>query len=296
MIKNKISGWLVLDKTKGISSAKALNAVKKLLPKKKGEKIKVGHAGTLDPFATGLLLVAIGEATKLSEYAMSNEKEYIFTMVWGEETNTLDPEGEVIKQSNVMPNSSEIEAVLPNFIGNIKQAPPAFSAIKISGKRSYDLARKGEEIELPARNVECHSLKIISHNNNATEILVKCGKGFYIRSLARDIAYKLNSCAYVSELRRTKIGQFTVNEAVIAEDLSAEVLVENLHPIDKVLNIKKFNITLEESNRLSNGLTINTTESLVNNEIIATIHDDNLVALCEFNNGILKPKRVFKDR
>lgn len=234
-----IAGWINLDKPASMTSAGALNRMKRIINVK-----KLGHAGTLDPMATGVLPVAVGNATKLIQYAQNTDKEYEFTVRWGVETNTLDAEGDIIKTSDKIPTEAEIKAVLPEFIGTIMQMPPIFSALKVDGKRAYDLARSGEEVELKPREVKCHSLEIIHTAESAypcCAFRVTSGKGFYVRSLARDIAVKIGTYGSVWALRRTKVGKFDSSNIISLDKLeklmySGASLRETLLPPQLVLD------------------------------------------------------------
>ena len=208
---NLQSGFLLLDKVVGISSAKALYPIKKLVPK----GFKVGHAGTLDPFASGLLVVGVGrDATRLLSEIVGMDKVYEFTIYWGIETNTDDLTGEIINQRSLIPSRLDIEKAIPDFIGLIEQIPPLFSAINLQGKRAYDLARNNIDFELKARQVRVDELYIIGEDINQTSFRMRTGKGCYVRSIARDLARKLGTFGHVSQLRRVSIGQFTVEKAL----------------------------------------------------------------------------------
>ena len=207
--RRDISGWVVLDKGVGMTSTHAVAAVKRALNAK-----KAGHAGTLDPLASGILPIALGEATKTVPYVMDGRKAYVFTVAWGAETNTDDAEGEVVASSEIVPTREAIEALLPRFTGAIEQTPPRFSAIKIGGERAYDLAREGETVELKARPVEVHRLAVVSHEGTRSVLEAECGKGTYVRSLARDLGRALGCLGHVAALRRTRVGPFTEAEAV----------------------------------------------------------------------------------
>ena len=209
-------GWLNLNKPEGVTSAKAVSIVKRLLGVK-----KVGHTGTLDPLACGVLPLAIGEATKLSQYVMADRKSYRFTVEWGKSTSTDDREGEVVAESDKRPSSAEIESLLPEFVGEIMQVPPDFSAIKVAGERSYKKAREGRKVELPARPVQIYSLVLEHADEQQATFTVECGKGTYVRSLARDMGEKLGCYGYVTFLQRSQVGIFTLENAV-SLDLSAE--------------------------------------------------------------------------
>ena len=207
-----LSGWLILDKPRGLGSTQGVSAVKRVLRQNGYAKTKVGHGGTLDPLAEGVLPIALGEATKLAGRMLDASKIYEFTLRFGEETDTLDTEGAVIATSDVRPTRAEVLAILPRFTGGIEQVPPAYSALKVDGQRAYDLARAGEMVELKARTVTIHSLVL---RNDADEgaltevtLVAHVSKGTYIRSLARDIAYGLETCGHVTYLRRTKAGPF----------------------------------------------------------------------------------------
>ncbi|CAM5315324.1 tRNA pseudouridine(55) synthase TruB [Sphingobium scionense] len=237
-------GWIILDKPHGLGSTQAVSAVKRALRTQREvlggtEKSKVGHGGTLDPLATGVLPIAIGEATKLAGRMLDSDKIYDFTIAFGAQTDTLDLEGKVIAQSDVRPTLAQLEAVLPRFTGGIEQAPPAYSAILIDGQRAYDLARKGEEVEMKTRSVTIHALTPVrfelvendaqgfSTGSNRTDegalasvtLTAHVSKGTYIRSLARDIALALGTVGHVTMLRRIKAGPFTLETAISLDKL-----------------------------------------------------------------------------
>lgn len=249
-----IHGWLILDKPLGLTSTQALGRVRRLL---KGKK--AGHAGTLDPLATGILPLAFGEATKLIPYVMDGDKEYEFNVRWGEGRSTDDAEGDVVMTSASRPTEVEIRAALPSFVGKISQKPPIFSAIKIQGERAYDLARAGEIHELAARQVLIHSLELIAINDqDNASFRVRSGKGMYVRSLARDLAQKLGTCGYVSVLRRTKVWPFSLENTVSMdnfEDLAAKNVAQSaLMPIQAALNhIQTLVLTENEAKSLRLG-------------------------------------------
>ena len=198
-----IHGWIILDKPIGMTSTLAVAALRRLLNAK-----KAGHAGTLDPLASGILPLAFGEATKTVPYVVDGEKAYRFTVRWGIETNTDDTEGEAVATSDNRPVQTEIEAILPQFIGVIAQVPPQFSAIKIQGERAYDLARDGETVDLVARNVEIHALRLLSMTADESVFEAECGKGTYIRAIARDMGRFLGCYGHITALRRTRVGPF----------------------------------------------------------------------------------------
>lgn len=218
-----LSGWLILDKPRGLGSTQGVSAVKRVLRQNGYAKTKVGHGGTLDPLAEGVLPIALGEATKLAGRMLDASKVYEFTLRFGAETETLDTEGAVIATSDVRPSLAEVEAALPRFTGPIEQVPPAYSALKVDGQRAYDRARAGEVVELRARAVVIHALEIRQGEGqgplDAVTLVAHGSKGTYIRSLARDIAYALGTCGHVTYLRRTKAGPFLEEQAISLDNL-----------------------------------------------------------------------------
>jgi len=233
-----LHGWLILDKPVGLGSTQAVGAVKRLLRQGGYPKARVGHGGTLDPLASGVLPIAIGEATKLSGRMLDADKAYDFTIQFGIETDTLDAEGKAVAESAVRPTRAAIEAVLPLFTGPIDQLPPAFSALKVGGKRAYDLARAGEEVALATRQVTIHALTLGESRADAlgeATFSARVSKGTYIRSLARDIAHALGTVGHVIMLRRTKAGPFALEQAIsldiLEEAARAARLQELLLPL-----------------------------------------------------------------
>jgi len=216
-----LSGWLILDKPRGMGSTQGVSAVKRVLRQNGYAKTKVGHGGTLDPLAEGVLPIALGEATKLAGRMLDASKIYEFTVKFGAETSTLDTEGEVVATSDVRATLADVEAVLARFTGPIEQVPPAYSALKVGGQRAYDLARAGEVVELKARSVTIHALTVLPETVGADHVtlIAHVSKGTYIRSLARDIAYALGTCGHVTYLRRTKAGPFTQDQAISLDNL-----------------------------------------------------------------------------
>jgi tRNA pseudouridine55 synthase len=253
--KPSVHGWLVLDKPLGLTSTQALGRARRLLNGK-----KAGHGGTLDPLATGILPLAFGEATKLIPYVMDGDKEYEFAVTWGEARATDDGEGAVTATSDVRPGEAAIRAALPQFVGAISQTPPIYSAIKVDGERAYDLARAGEVVELKSRIVQIHSLELIEiADKNTARFRVGSGKGMYVRSLARDLAQKLGTCGYVSALRRTKVGSFTLENSCSMERLQGlagqNEVSTALLPLKSALNgIPTLNLTPQEAHTLRLGL------------------------------------------
>ena len=218
-----LHGWLILDKPLGLGSTQGVSAVKRALRTAGHPKARVGHGGTLDPLATGVLPIAIGEATKLAGRMLDSDKIYDFTIAFGAQTSTLDAEGEVVAESDVRPTRAEVEAVLARFTGPIEQVPPAYSALKVDGKRAYALARAGEEVVLAMRQVTIHALLILpiadGEDLESVTLSAHVSKGTYIRSLARDIALALGTVGHVTMLRRTKAGPFTLAQAISLDKL-----------------------------------------------------------------------------
>ena len=211
----EVNGWVVLDKPIGLTSTHAVARLKRIFNGK-----KAGHAGTLDPLASGILPVAFGEATKTVPFVQDGEKAYRFTIAWGVETDSDDADGEIVAQSDRRPEIEEIRAALTEFIGRIMQRPPAFSAIKIAGERAYDIARDGEVPDLAPRPVEIHALDLVTATRDAATFEARCGKGTYVRALARDLGRKLACYGHVSALRRTRVGPFIEEHAVALENLA----------------------------------------------------------------------------
>ena len=209
-----VDGWIALDKPTGMTSTQAVSRLKRIYNAK-----KAGHAGTLDPLATGLLPVAFGEATKTVPFVQDGEKAYRFTVTWGSETDTDDSEGRTTHESAARPSPAAIEALLPQFIGDILQTPPQFSAIKIAGERAYDLARDGEQVALKPRAVTIYALEIVETSENETQFFMACGKGAYVRAIARDLGRLLGCYGHVTALRRTRVGPFTEEDSYTLDEI-----------------------------------------------------------------------------
>ncbi|MDE2406101.1 MAG: tRNA pseudouridine(55) synthase TruB [Sphingomonadales bacterium] len=215
------SGWIILDKPLGLGSTQAVAAVKRNLREAGfGKKVRVGHGGTLDPLATGVLPIAVGEATKLCGRMLDASKEYAFTVRFGSETDSLDLEGAVIAESTVRPGRADVDAVLARFTGPIEQVPPAYSALKVDGERAYDLARAGREVVLATRAVTVHALRLESCDGESATLVAHVSKGTYIRSLARDIARALGTVGHVTMLRRLRAGPFAEAQAISLDKLN----------------------------------------------------------------------------
>ena len=253
-----LHGWIILDKPVGLGSTQAVSAVKRALREAGEPKTKVGHGGTLDPLASGVLPIALGEATKLAGRMLDATKAYDFTVRFGEQTDTLDLEGKVIATSDVHPSEADVRAILPRFTGLIRQVPPAFSALKVGGERAYDLARAGEEVELQQREVTVHSLDLSEASPDEATLSATVSKGTYIRSLARDIALALGTVGHVTMLRRTRAGPFTLEQAISLDFLhdaaKARQLTRTVLPLDAGLDdIPALPVTPEQARLLRKG-------------------------------------------
>jgi len=298
----RIDGWLVLDKPAGISSAKAVAIARRAF-----NAAKLGHGGTLDPLASGVLPLAFGEATKTVSLVMDGRKTYRFTVRFGQQTETDDAEGDVVATSDVRPQEAEIAAILPRFTGAIEQVPPAFSALKIEGKRAYALARAGAELTLKPRQVEIFRLKLVGRPGPDTaDFEVDCGKGTYIRSLARDIAQALGSVGHVAALRRTRVGKFREEQAISLVKLEAlghiPARFEHLLPVETVLDdIPALAVTEEEAARLRMGQPLPMLRTGLRDRVppmpdstapLRAMSGDRLVALVRSQDGEIRPVRV----
>ena len=290
-----ISGWLVVDKPAGITSTAVVNKVRWAFDAK-----KAGHAGTLDPDATGVLAVALGEATKTVPYITDALKAYVFTVRLGQATNTDDAEGEVIAQSDMRPSEAEITAALPQFIGDIQQVPPKFSAVKIDGERAYKLARDGEDVNLSARDLYVDSLEIVEKPDaDHLTLEMVCGKGGYVRSVARDLGESLGCYGHVRELRRVWSGPFEASDGISLETLDAHAksleLDAFLHPLEQGLDdLPELKCTTEGAAKLRNGnpgMVIASTAEY-GDEAWAS-YDGKAVAVGIYKAGELHPSRVF---
>jgi tRNA pseudouridine55 synthase len=252
-----IHGWIVLDKPAGMTSTQALGKVRRLL-----DAEKAGHGGTLDPIATGVLPIALGEATKTVSYAMDGAKTYRFTVRWGERRTTDDSEGEVIERSALRPGADAIRAALPAFLGVIEQVPPQFCALKVDGERAYDIARQGDAVTLAARPVSIDRYELVGiPDPDHAAFEVDCGKGTYVRSLARDLAEALGTVGHVTALRRLKVGRFTLERSISLDDLAAmeqgAAVEDLLLPVETALDdIPALALTEAEAHRLKHGQTV----------------------------------------
>ncbi|MEO1657921.1 MAG: tRNA pseudouridine(55) synthase TruB [Pseudomonadota bacterium] len=310
----RVHGWLILDKPYDYGSTEAVSRMKWF-----GEAQKAGHAGTLDPLATGILPIAFGEATKTVPFVQDGAKTYRFTARWGERTSTDDREGEVVETSDVRPTTEAIEAALPDFEGEIEQRPPAFSAILVNGERAYDLAREGEAPELKPRAVEIESFTLVDQpdaDHAVFEAVV--GKGTYVRALVRDLAEALGTVAHVSQLRRTRVGPFSEDQSVTMEDVTGHSATErigaeardhgrfdeHLVPLsDALADYPKEKVSMGEATRLRSGQGIvlappraKTLRAGERGALDAVLAEDDTgaVALCKLEGLTLAPTKVFQ--
>ncbi|MFM7083532.1 MAG: tRNA pseudouridine(55) synthase TruB [Hyphomicrobium sp.] len=294
-----VHGWVALDKPKGLTSTQALAQVKRLFNAQ-----KAGHAGTLDPLATGVLPIAFGEATKTVSFAVDDQKSYVFTVRWGAQTSTDDCEGEIVFQSENRPMEESILSQLPTFMGRISQVPPRYSAVKIDGKRAYDLARHGEDVELVSRMVHISHLALVDRPDRDTAVFeVDCGKGTYVRALARDLGRELGCFGHITSLRRTKVGPFLDKECWTLEELTEQADQELLFNKDGPLlpvamplkGLPELLVSPSDAGRLSQGIAI-----LVrgagppqNSGLMYATCQGRIIALGEIDKGALHPIRVF---
>lgn len=258
-MENSINGWLCLDKPAGISSNSAMIKIRKLF------NTKTGYIGTLDPFATGILPIALGEARKFIQYVNEDRKTYVFTMVFGVSTDTLDKDGKETEKLDLIPSAENLADLLPSFVGEQEQIPPKFSALKINGRRACDIMRSGQDVTLSSRKINVFSLDLLENRledeAHAATLRVVCSKGTYVRSLARDIAEKIGSVAYVKSLRRTQSGFFQIKSAIPLEKLQkiedTMALLSFVQPLESPLDdIPALYVSEDEAKKLQNGLRI----------------------------------------
>ncbi len=305
-----IDGWIILDKPEDVTSTDAVARVRRIF-----NANKAGHAGTLDPLASGVLPIALGEATKTVPYLVEAEKSYVFTVRWGVSTATQDREGAIMAQSDVRPTPDAIRAALTAFEGKIEQVPPAYSAIKVEGARAYDLARAGETVELKSRTVVLHAIELLETPSPDESVFsMRCGKGFYVRALVRDLAAALGAEGHVAALRRTCVGPFHVDHAVPLDDLvelgHKGAASERLEPVETALaDIPALAISGEDASKLRQGRPIvllpHVVETLKSKFQTRTVSGQDAsraaLALCEgkavalgdVRAGQFKPIRVF---
>lgn len=280
-------GFLNIYKPKGMTSHDVVSVLRKIT------KIKqIGHTGTLDPFAEGVLPICIGKATRLIEY-LADEKAYIGTVQFGSATTTYDIEGEITKTSSKEISKDDIENALLNFQGEIEQLPPIYSAIKVDGKKLYEYARKGEEVEIKPRKICINEIKLLNFdkNLNQAEIYIDCSKGTYIRSIANDLGENLGVFGHLIKLVRVKAGDFNVEKSIKLEELkSPKNVSDNLfYPLEK-LNYPKIELNQKEFEKISHGMKI---EYNIQNGIIILTYENQLIAMAEVNQNIVKPLKVF---
>jgi tRNA pseudouridine55 synthase len=294
-VKRDVHGWLALDKPVGMTSTHAVSVIKRLFQAK-----RAGHAGTLDPLASGVLPIALGEATKTVPFVMEGRKVYRFTVRWGEERDTDDAEGRVTATSHRRPNAEEIAAILPRFRGVISQVPPRYSAIKIAGERAYDLARDGEFIELEPRQVEIGRLDwLTSPDADHAVFAAECGKGAYIRALARDMGRTLECLAHVVALRRTAVGPFTETAAAEMGALQTSDVHELsgfLLPVETGLAaLPSLRVSSADAGRLARGQSVllRGRDAPVVEGLVSVSAQGALIALAEAAKGELRPRRIF---
>ena len=275
-MKNR--GIIPINKPKGWTSFDVVNKLKHML-----KPLKVGHLGTLDPMATGVLLVTVGKATKLFDIMQEKRKTYISTFEFGYSTDTLDSTGKTIKICEKIPTKDEILKIIPKFIGKISQMPPKYSAKSINGYRAYDLARQGIEFELKPKIVEVYNIKLLSYENNKLEIEIQCGSGTYIRSIGRDIAQELDSLATMIELVRTDVGNFNLRNCIDINDI--DNVQDIILPIKEILSFEKLEIDNNEKFKLLNGQTLTINKS---NGVYALEDEFDTIALIEINQNKAK--------
>lgn len=304
---NPVNGWVIVDKPLGLTSTQVVGKVRRIF-----DAQKAGHAGTLDPMATGVLAVALGEATKTVPYAMDAEKTYTFTASWGESRDTDDLEGTVTGTSDNRPTQAEIENIITQFQGLISQIPPAYSAIKVDGERAYDIARDGDTVELEARRVFVRQVRLINiPDRDHAEFEMHCGKGTYVRAWVRDVGQALGCLGHVSALRRTRVGSFRVENAIGLDSLEgfmhSPAAFEHLRPISTALDgIPALAVTGPDAVRLKSGNPIlirpamfaaiterHTGDDLQGLTVFCSTGEGEPVALTTLEAGELRPFRVF---
>ncbi len=314
--KLKIDGWVILDKPLEMPSTKAVSIIRKYF-----NAAKAGHSGTLDPLATGILPIALGEATKTIPYVMDATKDYAFTVSWGAETTTDDREGALTKTHDSRPSKADVDGILSQFTGRIMQTPPIFSAIKKDGKRAYDMARKGEDVVLDARAVDIHRLECLDCTEDEASFLAVTGKGVYIRALGRDMARALGTAGHITKLRRLRVGPFSEEKSISLDffekmNNSADALEDHslkkgalkvLHPVQVALDdIPAFAITEDDALRLRRGQKIALDAGIVidgiaqnqvdldaDDVVMTALHKGHLVALVAVHQHTASPMRVF---
>ena len=300
-VKRDVNGWLVLDKPVGMTSTHAVSVVKRAFQAR-----RAGHAGTLDPLASGLLPIALGEATKTVPFVMEGRKIYRFTVRWGEERDTDDAEGRITHISAERPSPGAVRALLPRFTGLIEQVPPRFSAVKVDGERAYDLARDGEEVALAPRAIEVHRLELVETPDSDRSVLAaECGKGTYVRALARDIGRLLGCFGHVEALRRTSVGPFAeavatpidpLERANAALEAGAIPALPPLLPVAAgLVGLPALRVSTADAGRLARGqaVLLRGRDAPVMEGWVSVSSQGALVALAEVAQGELRPRRIF---
>ena len=276
-----MTGFIIINKEEGVSSAREVNIIKRLVG------TPCGHMGTLDPMASGVLPIAIGNAARLFDYFLEKRKTYIATFLFGCDSDTLDTTGNIIKTGEKIPSEDEINAVIPDLIGEIYQIPPKYSAKNIDGKRGYQLARAGIDFELPPKKVNIYSIRLIKRiDDEAFSFEIECGGGTYIRSIARDLGAKLHTCAIMASLVRTKSGIFELDKSVETKFLTKDNIEKFIIKTDSVLPFESFHPTEREAKKLFNGLTVNCSLSDGTYKIYCT--DGSFYGLAQAKDNILK--------
>jgi len=297
----KVDGWVIVDKPVGPTSTQVVGKVRRVF-----DANKAGHGGTLDPLASGILPIALGEATKTVPYVMDGRKVYRFTLRWGEARTTDDAEGTVSATSDMRPDAAAIEAMLPRFIGVISQVPPAFSAIKVAGERAYDLAREGARVDLAPRDIRIDAFRLVGFEDGDHALFeVESGKGAYMRALARDLALALGTVGHLSALRRLRVGPFDENCAISLDSLVAlghgPAALRHLLPVETALDdIPALALTGDEAARLRSGQTVplfrrsdlDRLQDLQDGDLVLATSDGVGVAISRLEQGMLAPVRV----
>lgn len=278
MNNQTLKGILPINKPQGWTSFDVVNKIKHIIAVR---GLKIGHLGTLDPMATGVLLVTIGKATKLFDIMQQKTKTYLATFEFGFETDTLDSTGKQTNQSDVLPTKEQIEAVLPKFVGKIQQIPPKYSAKSVNGKRAYDLARENKDFELKPCKVEIKSLKLIDYFNNVLTLQIVCGSGTYIRALGRDIAYSLGSFATMISLVRTNIDEFSIEKCKEIGQIDSQNVLQNIVKIKSVLSLPEINFDEKQTAKILNGQTLNVNK---NNGLYLLNDAIDTIAIVEIND------------
>ena len=296
-----VHGWFVIDKPEGITSTKTVAIIKKL-----ANATKAGHSGTLDPLATGILPIALGEATKTVPYIMERKKEYEFTLEWGKSTSTDDTEGFITATSDIRPDRKAIERLIPKFTGLIEQIPPAFSAIKVGGERAYNLARKGKTFDIPSRNIRIYELALLEMPDCDHALFrVVSGAGAYMRALARDLAFALGTVGHLTQLRRTRVGPFSLDKGISLDELKEfghiAAVLEYLLPVETALDdIPALALTELEASKLRHGQTvtllrkgdIERVTDLSDGATVLATDQGKPLALAEVSAGKMRPFKV----